>query len=307
VNLTYAGFMTMPLERYKKIFGKDFEIAECMRKEEMIWNVRVNTLKIAKVELLERFDKLGYVVEQVPWIGDGLWVKTNGINLAKTLEHVLGYFFLQNASSMVPPLILDPVQNTTVLDICAAPGAKTTQIAAMMKNDGAIVANDITHDRLKALRGNLQRCGVVNTVVTQMRGGDFDKTDMKFDYILLDAPCGGTGTLNPRIMKQSSMPGIRKLSRIQKILLSSAAKCLRVGGVLIYSTCSLEPEENEENVDYAVKKLDLQTEKIELQSAPIVECVKKWDDTIYEESVKDCVRIKPTEKNEGFFVCKLTK
>lgn len=291
------------IERYKEIFKEDFDKI-FQEQKEFFWSVRTNTLKIPVEKLEKKFEEK-YSIEKIPWCKEGFWIKTEE-NLSKCLEHVLGYFFIQNASSMIPPLILDPKPNEIILDLCASPGAKTTQLAAAMQNTGLIIANDITYKRLKALRGNLQRCGVLNVVVTKMFGENFWKTGLKFSKILLDVPCTGTGTLNPRILQQTSPSSIKLLSKLQKRLLVSAEKCLEEDGVLAYSTCSLEPEENEENIDFAVKKLGLTTEKIEANFL-CMPAVLEWDGSKYDDAVANAVRVMPSNKTEGFFICKLRK
>jgi NOL1/NOP2/sun family putative RNA methylase len=238
------------------------------------------------------------------FVKEGFFVSSEK-NLSKSIEHSLGYFFLQGASSMIPPLVLEPKPADTILDLCASPGAKTTQIAALMQNQGAVVANDITYKRLKALRGNLQRCGVRNVVVTKMFGENFWKIKERFNKILLDVPCTGTGSTNPRILQQTSEQSIRLLSRLQKKLLESAVQCLEENGTLIYSTCSLEPEENEENIDFAVSQLGLHTERTQLK-LNYMPGLSKWDDKKYEGTF-NAVRIIPTNEMEGFFICKLRK
>jgi len=292
--------MTVSIERYKKILGEDFEVLE----QKPAQAIRINTLKITSEELKNRLTKKGWKLEYVPWCEDAFFVNTNEL-LSKTIEHSLGYYFLQNASSMIPPLVLDPKPNEIILDLCAAPGAKTTQMSAMMKNTGVIIANDVKLERLKSLRGNLQRCGVLNAVVTVMDGMKFWETGMKFEKILLDAPCSATGTLNPRVLEQTNERAIRWLSGVQKKLLASAAKCLSENGVLVYSTCSLEPEENEENIDFAVRELGLSVEKIEIGDVPRGTIVSEWDGKKFDESVRNAIRIIPTNQTEGFFVCKL--
>lgn len=292
------------IERYRKLFGDDFEKI-FQQQEEFFWSVRTNTLKITVEKLEKKFKEKNYQFEQIPWLKEGFWIKTEE-NLSKSLEHILGYFFIQNASSMVPPTILEPKTNETILDLCASPGAKTTQMASAMKNTGAIIANDITYKRLKALRGNLQRCGVLNTVVTKMFGESFWKMGLKFNRILLDAPCTATGSLNPRILQQTSPSSIKILSKLQKRLLISASNCLKEDGVLVYSTCSLEPEENEENIDFAVRKLGLTTEKIET-NFPHMPALLEWNENKYDDAVANAVRAAPSSKTEGFFICKLKK
>lgn len=289
--------MAIDLERYKKIYGF------IPSRQQEGWSLRTNTLKISVENLEARLSKYGSV-KRMQFVNEGFFVNTDK-NLSKSIEHSLGYFFLQNASSMIPPLILDPKPTDTILDMCAAPGSKTTEIAALMQNQGPIVANDITYKRLKALRGNLQRCGVMNVVVTKMFGENFWKIKEKFNKILLDTPCTGTGSMNPRILQQTSEQSIRYLSRLQKRLLESAAQCLEEDGTLIYSTCSLEPEENEENIDFAVRQLGLRTERVQLK-LNYMPGLSKWNDKQFEQTF-NAVRIIPTNEMEGFFICKLKK
>ncbi|MEM7825552.1 MAG: RsmB/NOP family class I SAM-dependent RNA methyltransferase [Candidatus Aenigmatarchaeota archaeon] len=295
--------MVLDIERYEKIYpGFKKKFSEPFLP---LWHIRVNTLKISVEKVLKIFEEKNYEYERIPWVKDGFWVKTEE-NIAKTLEHVLGYFFIQNASSMIPPLVLDPKPEDFVLDLCAAPGAKTTQIAAMMENKGIIIANDITYKRLKALRGNLQRCGVVNTIITKHFGERFWKLGLSFDKILLDAPCSGTGQLKKRIFTQTNLTSIKALTNLQKRLISSASRCLKKNGILVYSTCSIEPAENEEVVDFAIKKIGLKIEEIALD-LPSITGLVNFEAKKYDESLNKSIRVIPSQKTEGFFICKLRK
>lgn len=294
--------MEVSSERYKKIFGDEFS----PKTDLSVRSIRTNVIKMSPSEMKSRLVSEGYSFEEIPWLDGGFWVRSERI-LSKTMEHILGYFFLQDASSMIPPIVLDPKEGDVVLDISAAPGSKTTQMAGMMKNSGVIVANDVKYDRMKALRGNLQRCGVMNTIVTKQRGENFWKSGIKFDKILVDAPCTGTGTMNPRILKETSERTIRRFSEEQKRILYSASKCLNDGGNIVYSTCSLEPEENELIVDFAVRELGLKIEKadIDLPKKDSVNPVTEWNGKSVDSSVSKSIRIVPTANKEGFFVCRL--
>ena len=143
----------------------------------------------------------------------------------------------------------------TVLDLCASPGSKTTQISAKMETTGVLIANEIHLGRIKILASNLERCGVTNAVITKKEGSaicrTFKKQEMLFNKILIDAPCSGEGTLrtSPKTFKMWNINTVKKLSRIQKSLLYSAFEILKVGGEIIYSTCTHAPEENEEVID----------------------------------------------------------
>lgn len=293
--------MEVSSERYKKILGENFKSPTDLT----IRSVRTNTLKISPENLEHRLEE-SYQVDRIPWMDGGFWVK-NSDRFTKSMEHVLGYFFVQDASSMIPPIVLDPKEGESVLDISAAPGSKTTQMAAMMNNKGIIVANDLNYERLKALRGNLQRCGVVNTVVTKQKGENFWKTGVKFDKILVDAPCTGTGTMNPRILKETSESSIRYFSEVQKQILQSAIKCLKDDGTMVYSTCSLEPEENEIVMDFAVKELGMKIENIDMNfpKGDTRNAILEWDDKKVDKSISKSIRAMPSERKEGFFICKL--
>lgn len=271
-------------------------------------SIRVNTIKI-QVQTLRKKLSDQLELKQIPWCKEGFFVKRKArFALGNLLEHSLGYFYIQEASSMIPAQVLYPGNHDLVLDVAAAPGSKTTQMAALMKNKGLIVANDIKFQRLKALSINLIRMGVLNTVVTLMHGLAF-KTN-KFDKILLDAPCSGTGTLrkSPQTLEIYNTSMITKLSKIQQILLLGAFDNLKQGGTLVYSTCSLEPEENEGVVDHLLSnRKDAKLEKISLDlksSKPVLD----FKDRNYNSEIKNCLRVWPKDNDtDGFFVAKIRK
>src|SRR3989338_2189733 len=158
-------------------------------------SIRANTIKLSVKELKKRLEK-NWNLEQVPWCNEGFWIEhieKERRDIGNLIEHSLGYFYTQEAASMIPPLVLEPKKDEIVLDMAASPGSKTTQIAALMENTGILIANDYTTERMKPLSINLQRCGVTNAVITLMQGQWFK--EMLFDKILLDAPCSGTGTI----------------------------------------------------------------------------------------------------------------
>ena len=190
---------------------------------------------------------------------------------------------------------------------CAAPGSKTTQIAQYMKNEGVLVTNDLTVERLAALAVNVQRMGITNEIITRMPGHRFK--EFEFDRILVDAPCSGTGTINKSIktIEMWNPDMVRRLSANQKQLLVTAFNNLKQGGTIVYSTCTMEPEEDECVVDFLVNKYGAKVEKIDLdikRSEPITE----FEGKTYSDEVKKCLRIWPQDNGtEGFFVAKLRK
>lgn len=233
--------------------------------------------------------------------------------LGKSLEHQLGFFYVQEISSMLPIIALQIKPREKFLDLCSAPGSKTTQAAAKMQNTGLIIANDKTIDRLQILAANLERCGVSNAIMTKRDGIDLCeklfKNKIYFDKILVDAPCSGEGTFrsSPRGMLMWNANGIRKLQKIQKRLLESASRIIKKDGEIIYSTCTHAPEENEEVVQFAIDELNMKVEKINL---PIKcrEGIQGWKDKTFDDEIKNCCRIYPQDnQTEGFFVAKLRR
>ena len=296
-------------EKFRSILGDEYEKLVQSFKEYAKDCIRVNTLKITREELKNRLKDKEWKIEEVPWYRDAFFVETEE-SLAKTPEYFLGYYYIEDAASLVPPLVLDPKPGEKVLDLCAAPGSKTTMISELMKDRGIIVANDKDPSRIKALATNVQKIGATNVAITQKDGRHFWKYGLTFDKILLDVPCSGTGTIitNWNIMKFWSPKAVRRLSNLQKQLISSAVRMLNPGGILVYSTCSLDPEENEENIDWAIEKFELKILKINIPGLNYRSGIEEWDGKNYSSDVKNCIRFYPFDnQTEGFFVCKLKK
>jgi len=298
------------LERYSKLTDLDkfLEYSQIYLRR----SIRVNTLKISIKELKSRLEK-DWRLTQVPWCKEGFWIEhrtEDRRDIGNLLEHSLGYFYVQEAASMIPPIILNPKRDAVVLDMAASPGSKTTQLAAIMKNTGIIIANDVDYTRLNALSINLERCGISNAVITLMHGRSFKNLENSFDYVLLDAPCSGTGTIrkSAKTAEIWNPNMIKRLAGVQKLLIDTAFLCLRKNGILVYSTCSLEPEENEAVVNFLINKYpNAKLEKINLKikrSSAILE----FENNRYSKEIKNCLRIWPQDNNtEGFFVAKIKK
>ncbi len=273
-------------------------------------SIRVNTLKISVKECIKRLEK-DWVLEPVPWCEEGFFIehREGRLDVGNTIEHTLGYYYVQEAASMIPPVVLNPQPGETVLDMAASPGSKTSQMAQYMKNEGMIVANDVKGMRLAALGINLQRVGAYNTMTTLMPGERFAKTGVKFDKILLDAPCSGTGTIrkSPKTIRMWNPDMVRRLVSMQKKLILSAWECLKPGGTMVYSTCSNEPEENEGVVSFLLEQPDAKMVSIELplkRGAPIME----FEGKTFNPEVKHCLRLWPQDNDtEGFFVACIRK
>jgi NOL1/NOP2/sun family putative RNA methylase len=272
--------------------------------------IRVNTLK-ASVEDIKRRLSPKWELTPIPWCKEGFWIKSKGeerFDIGNLVEHQLGYLYIQESASMIPPIVLDPQPGERVVDLCSAPGSKTTQIAMYMENQGTLVANDVDWSRLKPLGINLQRCGITNTVSFLKANNKLKKES--FDRVLVDAPCSGTGTIR-RSLKTMRMwsPGlIKRMAREQRKLIQLGYDLLKPGGTLVYSTCTQEPEENEAVVTALLNHNEgASLEKIQLDivRSPAIE---EFDGKRYHPKIENCLRIYPQDNDsEGFFVAKIKK
>ena len=276
-------------------------------------SIRVNTIKIEIEECAKRLKEKNWKLEQIPWCKEGFWLEHDERrDVGNLWEHHMGYMYVQEAASMIPPLVLNPQEHEAVLDMSAAPGSKTTQIAALMKNTGIVVANDYKAIRLASLGINIQKVGATNTIMTLM-GGQRMK-NVKFDRVLLDAPCSGTGTIC-KSLKTVDMWNplmITRLSDQQKQLIENAWSLLKEGGTLVYSTCTLEPEEDEGVISFLIKNhKDAEVDEIKKDELPGLKrskAITTFDGEEYDDRVKKCLRIWPQDNyTEGFFVTRIKK
>ncbi|HCR1047017.1 TPA: 16S rRNA (cytosine(1407)-C(5))-methyltransferase RsmF [Enterobacter hormaechei] len=227
-------------------------VAACQRP--LRRSIRVNTLKISVGAFLDLVSPYGWQLTPVPWCEEGFWIERDdeeSLPLGSTAEHLSGLFYIQEASSMLPvaALFADGNQPERVMDVAAAPGSKTTQIAARMNNRGAILANEFSASRVKVLHANISRCGIHNVVLTHFDGRVFGAAlPEAFDAILLDAPCSGEGVVrkDPDALKNWSVESNLEIAATQRELIDSAFHALRPGGTLVYSTCTLNRDENED-------------------------------------------------------------
>ncbi len=299
-------------KRYREFLGDRWKEYVKYTLSFLTRSIRVNTLKKDISLVKKRLNDQGWKLTQIPWCKEGFWVEHEDgrLDIGNTREHVLGYYYVQEAASMIPPIVLDPKPGDIVLDMCASPGSKTTQIAQMMWNKGLLVANDFTGQRMKALGINVQRMGLTNTVITKMYGQWFKRKTDKYDKILLDAPCSGTGTIRKSVktLKIWNPTMISRLASTQKKLIDSAFNSLREGGILVYSTCSNEPEENEAVIDYLLEEFDnaeLQKINIKLNKSPVI---LEFKGKKYNSEINKCIRIWPQDNDtEGFFIAKIKK
>jgi NOL1/NOP2/sun family putative RNA methylase len=269
-------------------------------------SLRINTLKTTEKELIPRLKKLGVKLEKIEYSDFGYYYESE-FSLGAISEYLQGYYYLQEAASQLPPQVLDPTPEDTVLDMCAAPGSKTTEIAQYMHNKGTIVALDSEPRRLFALRNNLERCGITNAILYKKDSRFVPDLGIKFDKVLLDAPCSGNYAIEDEFFTKKSVDGIRERSRLQKELLKAAIRVLKKDGVLVYSTCSLEPEEDEMNIDWVLSKypeMKLVETGLKIGDQGLTETFGKK----LNPEISKCRRFWPTKtETEGFFIAKMVK
>ncbi len=218
--------------------------------------LRLNTLRASRGRIMELLAREGVELEPSPV--DLFYRVRSQADLGLTRAYMLGLIYPQALSSALPVLALDPRPGELVLDICAAPGGKTTHMAQLMKDKGIVVANDRRFGRITALSANVKRLGITSVVVTFFRGEQFPSRFHRFDKVLVDAPCSGEGKyrLGERGTLFFKKAGTTNLPAIQKGILVRAFDLLKPGGKLVYSTCTFNPEENEGVVTYLLKKRD---------------------------------------------------
>lgn len=226
-----------------------------------------------------------------------------------------GQVYIQNAASWLPVLALDPHPGERILDMCAAPGGKSSHIQAITDNQAELVCNDNSRPRLMKLQANLRRLGVAAEYLLADATKLSRRDDLgQFDKILLDAPCSGEGlmTLRPeddKLFDSWSVAHIRRLSNLQKKLITEAWRLLRPGGTLVYSTCTMAPEENETVVAYLLRRQpDAALMAMNLPELPNrAPAVQQWNNRDFSHDMSACLRLTPGELTEAFFVAKLQR
>jgi ribosomal RNA methyltransferase Nop2 len=276
--------------------------------------IRTNTLRTHRRELAQALINRGVNLEPVgKWTKVGLQIFESQVPLGATPEYLAGHYILQAASSFLPVMALAPQENERVLDMAAAPGGKTTHIAALMRNTGCVFANDANKNRAKGLIGNIHRMGVKNTIVCNYSALEFPKVMGGFDRVLLDAPCSGTGVIakDQSVKTNKTEKDFLKMPHLQKQLLIAAIDSVdhasKTGGYIVYSTCSVTVEENEQVVQYALSKRP----NVKLVSTGLIfgkEGFTRHMGKIFHPSLNLTRRYYPHSYNvDGFFVAKFKK
>lgn len=304
------GYSFDNLKRYNEMFGEKLpEFLEANEKENKD-SIRVNNLKISRDELYDRLTEKGFVLTN---INDyGFIVEESNFSISSTEENLLGYFYIQGVSEICVSPILLPNQNDFVVDMCAAPGGKTTHLSAIMNNKGIVYAFDINKRRLSALKNNISRLGCLNVAVFNLNGEEITKLNKSPDKILLDAPCTGSGIMRKDSLRKSikSTHDVIFLSEIQKKLLRAGIEKLKSGGTILYTTCSLEPEENEFVVQWALDNFDIKLLDINIKVNGI--SLEKGYIDIFgrklSNEILSCKRTFPHVHNtNGLFMAKISK
>ncbi len=298
------------MDRYADIIP-DFESFKACLLTPQPHYIRVNTLKVTEQEVISKLEKLGFILQKVSF---AKWfyevIDTPGYSITHTLYHWLGWFYVQDiAPGLVSP-ILDPQEDELILDLAAAPGGKTTHIAQIMKNTGTIIANEPVTGRLRSLQANTHRMGVLNTIITQHNGIMFPDSG-PFDRVLVDVPCSGEGRAREtKSRRKGAEEGfIESISGTQKGLLRRAIQLTKPGGIIVYSTCTFAPEENEAVVNYALQNEPCEIVPIEMaENIPHSKGLIKWQGMEFDESLRYTIRIYPHQLDSGgMYIAKLRR
>ncbi|KAK8803246.1 hypothetical protein WA158_000940 [Blastocystis sp. Blastoise] len=277
--------------------------------------IRTNTLKTKRKDLAQALLNRGVNLDPLgDWTKVGLKVYDTPVPIGATPEYLAGHYMLQSAASFLPVMALDPKPNERILDMCSAPGGKTSYICQLMKNTGVVIANDINKDRLVATVANIHRLGITNCVVSNYSGLEFPAVMGGFDRILLDAPCSGLGVISrdKSVKMTRTIKEIEANSCFQKKLILAAIDSIdansKTGGILVYSTCSITVMENESVVNYALKKRFVKLVDISKEIPFGKPGMTRYKQLRFNPSCNKCRRFYPHVQNmDGFFVAKFVK
>lgn len=297
------------IDKVRKNFKEDAQAFFNFYELKPLKSIRVNTLKIEVEKFLKLFH---FNLKNTGFSADSFFVNDNKFEpirdkLGYMPLHHAGAFYVQEASATAPVVTLEVKKDDKVLDLCAAPGGKSTQIAALLNGTGLLWANDFVKNRAKTLLSNIERMGVKNAIVSSCAPDILcKKLSGFFDKVLVDAPCSGEGMFrkNPESVKEWSQEHVLSCAKRQKLILESAKHAVKENGVLVYSTCTFSPEENEEVIcDFLNKNRDFELVDINCGFGRSAFSDYKSENA----DLKKVRRITPIEGGEGHFIAKMRK
>lgn len=300
------------ISRLQKIFNVPAHQLIKLLSTDRKYVLRINDLKdIPYQSILDILQKDGYILTKLNDHYLTYQILSEPKELYKSDLFTNGYIYLQNLSSLLPIEVMNPNENDDILDACSAPGGKIQYLSQLLKNNANIYINDSDSIRYKNLLENLKLYNVKYKEAFNLDIRNIDRTKMLFDKILLDIRCSGEARINLNYrysMRFWSIDKIKKISEFQK---ESIIKCfdqLKIGGSMVYSTCTYSPEENEEVIDHLIKnRSNSDITKIKLNDIDTIDPVLKWENKIFNEKINNCIRIFPNKLYESFFICKIIK
>jgi NOL1/NOP2/sun family putative RNA methylase len=301
------------LQRLASIFGITTHEAQKFVSIDLLSSVRINPLRGDEEETEEGVVSLmNGNIEEIEWLPGTYIIRNEKEKLTQSTFATAGEIYIQNASSFIPVILLDPRFDEKILDICASPGGKCSHIAAVTLGRSELWANDLSRDRVLKLKKVLDLLGVKVAKLTTYPAQIIDKIlQEKFDKVLLDAPCSGEGMLNlskPEDIKGWSIKRIKRLQNAQKRMIVAAYNLLKPGGKLVYSTCTFAPEENELVVSHLLKKYpEAQIMPIDLPITNLIPALNSWKGKSLPSVITNAKRVRPNEYMEGFFVAVIEK
>jgi NOL1/NOP2/sun family putative RNA methylase len=302
------GYKTFMVERYLALFGEETEQFLQGNDQVLPKTIRVNTLTTTIQKATQRLEVKGFKLKSVPNLPYAFRVLESPIAIGATTEYLLGQYMLQSPASMWAVETMDLPEKRMVVDMCAAPGGKTTLIAQLMNNQGTLMATDISRNRIRSLRSNLSRMHVENSFVMRIDAARLPSMGIQAEAILIDAPCTGEGLipLDPSRKQSRTRQDIETMTGVQQKLILAGSQLLREGGTLVYSTCSFAPEENEEIIDYALQRCPLEIIETGL---PLGEPgLTSFFGRDIDGRLRLARRFYPHKHAmEGFFICKMVK
>ena len=300
-------YLEETISRFIQLYGVD-ETRKILQAYEKppLTTIRLNTLKKQPSLIVDRLEGKGFELQQTKLLSEGYIVKKQPFSIGATTEYLLGHYFIQSKASWLPVILLDPKPGEIVIDLTSAPGGKASHIAQMMNNQGTLFCLDISRERMKSLRSNLARCGVINNICIRMDSRETAKLGIKADRVLLDAPCSGEGLMatDKTRRKSRGLDDINRLSALQKELLEVGLKSLKKNGILVYSTCSTAPEENEEVINWGLEQFQIEIMNHEFSNfrGGLINAF----DREYNQDLEKAIRLYPhLNSTEGFFCCKI--